>query len=52
LGVKRFKAGIREAQTDQMMSWEWRRAKLEQPALWLKRMNASGNDIYIRPAGE
>lgn len=52
LDVPRFDVGIREAKTGQMMNREWSRAELEQSAAWLKRMNAKGNDIYIRPAGE
>jgi len=50
--VPRFEVGIREAKTGQMMNREWSRAELEQSAAWLKRMNAKGNDVYIRPAGE
>lgn len=52
LGVDRFEVGIREAKTGQMMNREWSRAELEQAVPWLKRMNAKGNDVYIRPAGE
>lgn len=52
LGVERFEVGIREAKTGQMMNREWSRADLEQAVPWLKRMNAKGNDVYIRPAGE
>ena len=52
LGVPRFEVGIREAKTGQMMNREWSRAEVEQSAAWLKRMNARGNDVYIRPAGE
>jgi len=52
LGVARFEVGIREAKTGQMMNREWERAELEQSVPWLKRMNAKGNDVYIRPAGE
>ncbi len=52
LGVDRFEVGIREAKTGQMMNREWSRAELEQSAAWLKRMNAKGSDVYIRPAGE
>jgi len=52
LGVPRFEVGIREARTGQMMNREWSRAELEQAVPWLKRMNAKGNDVYIRPAGE
>jgi hypothetical protein len=50
--VPRFEAGIRDAKTGKMINREWSRAELEQSAAWLKRMNAKGNDIYIRPAGE
>ncbi|SIR91892.1 RepB DNA-primase [Janthinobacterium sp. TND4EL3] len=35
-----------------MMNREWSRAEVEQSTAWLKRMNAKGNDVYIRPAGE
>ena len=52
LNVPRFEVGIREAKTGQMMNREWSRAEVEQSTAWLKRMNAKGNDIYIRPAGE
>lgn len=51
LGVERFEVGIREAKTGLMMNREWSRAELEQAAMWLKRMNAKGNDVYVRPAG-
>ena len=30
----------------------WSGAELEHSLAWLKRMNARGNDIYVRPAGE
>lgn len=51
LGV-RFEVGIRDAKTGQMMNREWSREELERAVPWLKRMNARGNDVYIRPAGE
>lgn len=51
-GVERVEVGIRDAQSGQMMNREWSRAELEQSVAWLKRMNAKGNDVYIRPAGE
>jgi hypothetical protein len=34
-----------------MMQRTWSRDQLEKNAAFLKRMNAQGNDIYIRPAG-
>ena len=52
LGVERFEVGLREAKTGQMMNRAWSRADLVQSAAWLKRMNAQGHDVYIRPAGE
>lgn len=44
--------GIREPHTGQMMNREWSLAELMAAVSWLKRMNAKGNDIYLRPAGE
>ena len=41
--------GIRDAQTGLMMHRTWSRAELERSVPWLKRMNAQGNDIYVRP---
>ena len=52
LAVPRFEVGIREAKTGKMMNREWSRAEVEQSIAWLKRMNAKGNDVYIRPIGE
>ena len=50
--MPRFEVGIRDAKTGQMMNREWSREELERAVPWLKRMNARGNDVYIRPAGE
>ena len=44
--------GLREAKTGQTMHRAWSRSDLVQSAAWLKRMNAQGHDVYIRPAGE
>ncbi|MBL2509546.1 DNA primase, partial [Klebsiella pneumoniae] len=33
-----------------MMNREWSAAEVLQNTPWLKRMNAQGNDVYIRPA--
>ena len=52
MGVPRFEVGIRDAKTGKMMNREWGRAEIERAVPWLKRMNAMGNDVYIRPAGE
>lgn len=52
LGVPGFEIGVRHAKTGQMLNRQWTVAELEQSTAWLKRMNATGNDIYVRPAGE
>jgi hypothetical protein len=52
LGVERFEIGIRDTRTGQMMNRAWSRTEIEKNTAWLKRMNARGNDVYIRPAGE
>jgi hypothetical protein len=44
--------GIRDHTTGRMMNREWSHAELTRSLPWLKRMNARGNDIYVRPAGE
>jgi len=51
LGGERFEIGIRDQKTGRMMNREWERAEIERNTAWLKRMNARGNDVYIRPAG-
>ncbi len=51
LGVERFEIGIRDQKTGQMINREWSCAEIEKNMPWLKRMNARGNNIYIRPAG-
>ncbi|MGE0105842.1 MAG: RepB family DNA primase [Thiomonas sp.] len=35
-----------------MMHRKWSRSELERSVPWLKRMNARGNDIYVRPDGD
>lgn len=52
LGVEHFEVGIKDSTTGKMMNRLWSRGELEQSVPWLKRMNAIGNDIFIRPAGE
>lgn len=52
LGGNRFEIGIRDQTTGRTMNREWNHAELVHGIPWLKRMNARGNDIYIRPAGE
>jgi hypothetical protein len=52
MGVQRFEIGIRDAGAGKMMNREWNREELVRAIQWLKRMNARGNDIYIRPSGD
>lgn len=50
MGCDRYDIGIRDAATGKMMNREWTPQEVQQNVAWLKRMNAQGNDIYIRPA--
>lgn len=50
MGCDRYDIGIRDAASGKMMNREWSAQEVVQNAAWLKRMNAQGNDIYIRPA--
>lgn len=52
LGCDRFEIGIRNQANGQMMNREWSAEEVYQSVSWLKRMNAQGHDVYIRPAGE
>jgi len=51
-GVDRCDIGIRDGQQGKMMSRLWTPDDVLKNVAWLKRMNARGNDIYVRPAGE
>lgn len=52
LGVARFEIGIREAETGKIINRFMTKKEVKDNAAWLKRMNAKGHDIYIRPSGE
>ena len=52
LGTERFVVAVRDAKNGLMMLRDWSAAEVERSLAWLKRMNARGNDIYIRPAGD
>ena len=52
MGCARYEVGIRHIKSGTMINMEWSRAMLEKSIPWLKRKNAQGNDIYIRPAGD
>lgn len=52
MGIERFEIGIRDGKTGQMLIRTWTREETLNAVPWLKRENAKGADIYIRPAGE
>ena len=52
LGVERFEIRLRHAATGQELHRTWDPAALEKSVGWLKRMNARGHDVSIRPVGE
>lgn len=52
LGCERYEIGIRNQENGQMMNRNWSEEELHDNTAWLKRMNAQGHDVYIRPAGE
>src|SRR5947209_8087652 len=51
MGCERYEVGIRDAETERMLLRTWSAAEVQEAVGWLRRMNARGNDIYIRPAG-
>ncbi len=51
-GVTHVDVGIRDGQQGQLMSRRWTPDEVVRNVGWLKRMNAQGNDIYVRPAGD
>ena len=51
-GVTQVDVGIRDGQQGQLMSRLWTPDEVVRNVGWLKRMNAQGNDIYVRPAGD
>jgi hypothetical protein len=50
MGCDRYEVGIRDRETGRMMNKSWTPQELERNTPWLKRLNAQGNDIYVRPA--
>lgn len=46
-----YEVGVLNASQGQMLLRTWTVAELERGTPWLKRMNAQGQDIYIRPEG-
>lgn len=52
MGAARYELGIRDAGTGKMMHRQGDTVGVLDSVQWLKRMNAKGNDIYIRPTGD
>lgn len=50
MGCARYEVGIRNQATGRMLNREWSADQVRENVGWLKRMNAQGNDIYIRPS--
>ena len=50
LGTARFEVEIHDGSDP--VRRDWSPAELEQSVAWLKRMNARGSGVHIRPAGE
>lgn len=51
-GVDHVEIGIRDSVQGKMMNRLWTPDDVLKNVAWLKRMNAKGNDIYVKPAGE
>lgn len=45
-----YDIGIRDGNTGLMMNRTWSPQEVMENTDWLKRMNAQGNDVYVRPA--
>jgi hypothetical protein len=50
MGCRLFEIGIREASTGRMMNRTWSMEQTLDNLTALKRMNARGNDVFVRPA--
>jgi hypothetical protein len=51
MGVERFDIGIRD-RAGRMLTRTWTKTETLEAMAWLKRENAKGADVYVRPAGE
>jgi hypothetical protein len=52
MGAARFEVLLQDPKTKQELKREWTRPELLKSIAWLKRMNARGNEVFIRPAGQ
>lgn len=51
LGVARLEVALRQGPGGELVKRSWSAQELEQSVAWLKRMNAQGHDVFIRPEG-
>jgi hypothetical protein len=51
MGAERYEVVITHAKTGQQTKREWDSAELMAGVQWLKRLNARGGDVYVRPLG-
>jgi len=52
MGAERYDVGVYDQHNDAMLlRREWTSAQVEASIGWLRKMNAQGRDIYIRPSG-
>jgi hypothetical protein len=49
MGAERYEVVIVNAKTRRQTQRDWNAAELLRGVTWLKRMNAQGGDIYLRP---
>ena len=51
MGCALYEVGLLDRARDAMLDRVWDAARVEASIAWLKRQNAGGDDIYIRPRG-
>jgi hypothetical protein len=52
MGVARFEVLVRDQVIGQELKREWTKPELLKSIAWLKRMNARGSEVFVRPAGQ
>lgn len=52
MGVERFDVLLIDVASGATAQREWSKAELLRSVAWLKRMNARGNNIFVKPCGE
>src|SRR5438034_749288 len=51
MGGEAFEVGILDATRGRMLLRTWSPEEVQRSLRWLRRMNAQGHDVYIRPEG-